>query len=208
MLLSYGKKFTDQWGATNSDELIAFWADGLAGFSHAELKRGKEALDGREWPPTLPEFKKLCRPPVNELTAYYEAIAGLEARGKGEEGSWSHPALYWAASSMRKDLESSTYSQVKDRWGAVLRAQLDAGAWADIPPPRVMLPPPEVSKNAKKHAENMLHQLGAAGIFNDNRDHRAWAKKILEREKRGDKSLSSLQIRFAREAMGLEVTAA
>lgn len=34
------------------------------------------------------------------------------------------------------------------------------------------------------------------------RDDKAWAKRILYREEHGDKSLLSIQVRFAREAMG------
>jgi hypothetical protein len=34
-------------------------------------------------------------------------------------------------------------------------------------------------------------------------DHKAWAKRILYREERGDKTLSTLQVQFAKEAMGL-----
>ncbi len=40
-------------------------------------------------------------------------------------------------------------------------------------------------------------------------DHKAWAKRILYRDERGDKDLTSLQINFARMAMDIkdEVTA-
>lgn len=33
------------------------------------------------------------------------------------------------------------------------------------------------------------------------RDFKAWAKRILWREERGDKDLTSIQLKFAREAM-------
>jgi hypothetical protein len=34
------------------------------------------------------------------------------------------------------------------------------------------------------------------------RDDKAWAKRILYREERGDKSLTPIQVRFARDAIG------
>lgn len=164
MLLSYGKKFTDQWGGAETDELIEHWGLELAGYSGAEIKRGLDALAGKEWPPTLPEFKKMCRPPVSDTAAYYEAIAGLEARGKGEPGNWTHPAIYWAAASMRVELMTSTFAQVQDRWTVALTGQMKMGAWADIPPPRVLLAAPDASPAAKANSEKMLRALQAQGI--------------------------------------------
>lgn len=35
-------------------------------------------------------------------------------------------------------------------------------------------------------------------------DHLAWAKRIVWREERRDPTLSSLQVRFAKEALGIE----
>jgi hypothetical protein len=207
MLLEYGKKFTDQWGGADTDELIAHWARELAGYTGPEMKRGLAGLDNREWPPTLPEFKKMCRPPVNEMTGYYEAIAGLEQRGKGEFGVWTHPAIYWAANFLRVDLMSQTYAQVKDRWNAILKSQMERGEWADIPPARVLLPTPDVSPAAKENATKMLAELGAQGItkkVTDRTDHKRWAKLILQRLADGDKTLSMLQIQFAKTAMDLK----
>lgn len=207
MLLEYGKKFSDQWGGADTDELIAHWANELAGYTGEEIKRGLAAMAGRDWPATLPEFKKMCRPPVNEMAAYYEAIAGLEARGKGEMGEWSHPAIYWAASYLKADLMSQTYSQVKDRWNALLKGQMERTEWAPIPQARVLLPPPDVSPAAKAHAEKMIADLNAKGIIkavNDTRDHKLWAKRILERLSNGDKTLSMIQIKFAKMAMDIK----
>lgn len=39
-------------------------------------------------------------------------------------------------------------------------------------------------------------------------DHKAWAKRILWREARGDKTLLAIQVRFAREAMEVKQEAA
>lgn len=207
MLLEYGKKFTDQWGGADTDELIAHWAHELAGYTVLEIQRGLAGLDTREWPPTLPEFKKMCRPPVSDMTAYYEAIAGLEARGKGEFGTWTHPAIYWAANFLRADLMGQTYAQVKDRWNAILKSQMERGEWAEIPVARVLLPVPDVSPAAKAHAEKMLADLNAKGIIKkpkDTTDHKRWARRILERQANGDKDLSMIQIQFAKTAMNVK----
>lgn len=39
-------------------------------------------------------------------------------------------------------------------------------------------------------------------------DHKYWARKILAREARGDKSLTSIQVRFAREALDVRAEVA
>lgn len=206
MLLDYGKKFTDQWGGADTDELIAHWAHEMAGYTGIEIKRGLDAMKARDWPATLPEFKKMCRTPVNDLMTYHEAVAGLEARGKGEVGVWSHPAVYWAASLLRVDLMGQTYAQVKDRWAAVLKGQMERTEWADIPAPRVLLPAPDTSPEAKAHAAKMVQELGAVGITKtatDRIDHKRWARNILARLEGGDKSLLLLQIQFAQAAMNV-----
>lgn len=203
MLLDYGKKFGDQWAETSMDTLISHWSRELAGYSGAELKRGLDALATREWPPTLPEFKKLCRRPLDSTTAYYEAVAGVQARAAGEYGKWSHPAIYWAAMPLAFDLGNQTFSQIKPRWEAALHEQMDKGEWPEIPQAMVALPAPGKTKTSREEASQRLRELGATGIVKDawGNDPKRWAKKLLEREANGDKTLMPIQIRFAHEAL-------
>ena len=96
---------------------------------------------------------------------------------------------------------------MKDRWNAILKSQMERGEWAEIPVARVLLPTPDISPEAKKHAEKMLADLSAKGITKtpkDNRDHKLWAKRILERLSNGDKTLSMIQIQFAKTAMEIK----
>ena len=205
MLLEYGKRFGDQWEKADMDKLIAHWANELAGYSRAELKRGVDALSTREWPPTLPEFKKLCRRPLDATAAYYEAIAGTQERANGKYGKWSHPAIYWAAMPLSFDLREQTYSQIKTRWEAALNEQLDKGEWPEIPQPMVALPAPGKTKTSREEAAQRLRELGATMVVKDFRggDARGWAKNLLEREAPGE-SLLPIQSRFAREALDIK----
>jgi hypothetical protein len=205
MLLDYGKKFSDQWGGADTDALIAHWSRELAGYSGAELKRGLDALSNRDWPPTLPEFKKLCRRPIDAATAYYEAVAGVQARASGEYGKWSHPAVYWAAMPLSFDLKEQTYSQIKGRWEAALAEQMDKGEWPEIPQPMIALPAPGKTKTSREEASQRLRELGATTIVKDHRggDMRDWAKRLLEREAAGEQLLP-IQSRFAREALDIK----
>lgn len=205
MLLDYGRKFSEQWGGADTDALIAHWSRELAGYSGAELKRGLDALSTRDWPPTLPEFKKLCRRPLDSTTAYYEAVAGVQARAAGEYGKWSHPAIYWAAMPLSFDLGNQTYSQIKPRWEAALHEQLDKGEWPEIPQPMVALPAPGKAKTSREEAAQRLRELHATGIVKDasGNDPKRWARLILEREAAGEAVLP-IQARFAREALNTQ----
>lgn len=203
MLLSYGKKFTDQWGATETDELVAHWANELAGYLPLEIARGIKALETKDWPPTLPEFKKLCRSPLDPIKAYYEAVAGVQARAAGEYGKWSHPAVYWAAMPLAFDLGSMTFSQIKQRWEAALDEQMERGEWAEIPQAMLALAAPSKT-SSRQQAADMLRKLRATAVVKtgpDGRDPKLWAKTILERAARGDKDLLAIQVSFAKEAL-------
>jgi hypothetical protein len=158
----------------------------------------------REWPPTVPQLADACNPPVDAAMAYHEALAGLEARGKGEVGVWSHPAIFWAATGLSRDLASQPGQFMKDRWAAALKSQLARGTWEPVPPPRVLLPAPGKSQTSPDEAQRMLAKLGASGITktaNSKIDCKAWAKKIIERNELGDKSLKPFQVKEARIAL-------
>lgn len=206
MLLTYGKRFGDMWAGSTVDALIDFWVRGLRGYTPREIKRGIEAMETRPWPPTLPEFKAMCRPPVEPMAAYYEAVAGVEARACGQSGRWSHPAIYWAAMPLAFDLGSQTYSQIKPRWERALATEMDKGQWPEVPAPMLALTAPGVgvAHMTRENAEQALRKLRATVATKtaaSNIDHRAWAKRIVEREARKDKTVSLLQVRMAREAI-------
>lgn len=183
------------------------WAEGFSedGITLQEVAAGIKACRKMfAWPPSQAEFTKACRPVADASISYYEAVAGLEARGKGEMGTWSHPSVFWAATLMSRDLMTQTYSQVKDRWAAILKAQCERTEWAEIQPPRVALPAPGDAKLSAEAAGQMLRDLEAAGITkqsSDKFDHNHWAKKIINRIANGDKTIGLIQAKFAREAL-------
>lgn len=204
MLLDYGKKFTDQWAGPDPDKLIAHWSRELAGYTPAELRRGYDALAGLDWPPSLPQFKKLCRSGVDSLVAYYEAVAGVNARDRGDMGEWSHPAIFWAASRMAFDLKGQSYSSIKERWEAMLQTELAKGEWAAIPQPALALAAPGKTHLSREEAVKRLaelHATAAVKTTNTKHDYRAWIGKVLERAKKKDSTLPHISLRFAKEAL-------
>lgn len=156
-----------------------------------------------DYPPNVQQFSNACLPPVDITNAYYEAVAGIEARGKGEVGTWSHPAIYWAASKLSRELMNMPSAAIKGRWEATLKAELAKGAWESVPPAREQLPAPGASQLSREDAAAMLAQLGALGIMKkpNDFDHLRWARLVIERHANGDKRVTIATINAAREAL-------
>jgi hypothetical protein len=72
----YGHKWSSSFGESDTDNT---WAKGLADLTVDELKKGFIACvkSGEAWPPTLPEFRILCRPAQRVNEAMYRAPANL-----------------------------------------------------------------------------------------------------------------------------------
>ena len=56
----FGTKWTNAYGAKPDPNNV--WANALSGLTQKDLSRGLKRLgdSGAEWPPTAPEFRKLC----------------------------------------------------------------------------------------------------------------------------------------------------
>lgn len=206
---AYPKKWRDNFpGQQSIDNWCESWVEAFEeeGVTPADVRVGlKECRRRFAWPPSCAEFIQACKPFSDPAAAYHEAVAGLQARGKGELGVWSHPSVFWATGGLSRELMEQTYGQVKDRWAAALSRQLARGAWEDIPPPRLQLPAPGKGVLSKECAEQFLRDVGAAGIIKtpESSDPKRWARRIMERAARGDKSLTLVQLHNAEEALGL-----
>jgi len=200
MLFTYGKKFSDQWAGADPRKLKMHWARKMFSLTNEEMRRGVEAMRKKDWPPTLNEFMSLCKPPIDSTVAYYEAIEGLAERERGNIGTWSHPAIFWASAKMASDLKSLTYSGIKARWEKALTEEIEKGKWAEIPKPTIALPAPGKAELSKEQATKMLSQLGASGILKKSGNPKRWAKRILERVAAGE-VMPDVSVRFAREAL-------
>jgi len=138
----YGQKFTDQWRGVDPTYLKSVWSEELASFSVDEIKRGLAACRTRPWPPTLPEFLSLCRPPIDPESAFIEAVRELRKRETNED-TWSHPAIFWATRLFAtQDLMGMPYVGIKNRWTKALNEQLELGTWPEIPQRMIELPSP------------------------------------------------------------------
>lgn len=60
MLLSYGKRFTDQWSGLKKGQVIDKFVQKLSGITFEQFNRGLIRLETSGWPPSVNEFKDWC----------------------------------------------------------------------------------------------------------------------------------------------------
>ena len=207
----YGARFTQQWQGLTPRELKSSWETHLHGLQEAEVMAGLQACLSRDWPPTLPEFLRLCRPWLHPEAAYHEAVAGLAARRRGEPGRWSHPAVYWAAvAASTHDLLNSTYGAMKARWERAYADSLQQTRWDPVPPVVPELAAPVHDRAARARAEAALARILATQTQapRGDRDSRAWARQILTEQARGGgKRYSTGVLEMAGRALAIEAGA-
>lgn len=142
--------YPNRWRAAFANEQsVANWRDAWAlafvdeGLTMEDVavavKRCRSKFD---WPPSLPEFLKLCAVTVEPESAFYEAVAQMRNRAASVADVWSHPAIYWAAMDFGTwDLRSVPYERGKARWGRILSEKL-AQRCEPVPAPMMALPAP------------------------------------------------------------------
>ena len=74
MIAHYGTRFADMWRDANICDVKAVWAEKLGGFADRPdaIKYALGCLEGREWPPSLPEFLADCRRAPRPVTLALE----------------------------------------------------------------------------------------------------------------------------------------
>lgn len=164
----YGALWADRYGAFPRARVMRSWAEDLADMTRDELTRGVSACRDRKFPPTLPEFRELCRPALDYERAFIEAVEQMRKRETGDD-EWSTPAVYWAAVKVGGDLRAYPYPSIKGRWMAALDDAIEGISTgklpADVPQRREALPapgqcsvPPEVAKQRLANIRDMLAQ--------------------------------------------------
>lgn len=208
----YGNQFLDKFRSghavdgldTGTENMKRVWTEKLRsrGMTVGDMKRGLAKCDRVKFPPSWSEFLELCKPSVDPLVAYYEAVAGVQARAKGEMGIWSHPAIFWAATPLSFDLGNQTYSQIKPRWDRALAEQMERGEWEAIPEPLLALPEP--APMSREEAAQRLQEVGAASVTKEPStptDHKRWARLAMEDLKHGGKRYPAVTYKMAKEAL-------
>lgn len=194
----YGDLWANRYGAFPRERVKRTWAEDLADLTRGELARGVEACRSVTFAPTLAEFRKLCRPPIDFEAAYREAADEMAQREAGRD-SWSHPAIFYAAAKIGAfDLRNSTWGGIEKRWRKVLQAELDKGEWPAIPERALALEAPKVTQATREEAAKRLQAMGATVQTQGSKE---WAHRLMERIARGDTSVPAVAERYAKEAI-------
>lgn len=155
----YGKKFTDFWGGADQKQIASIkriWAEDLSGYSAEEIKTGLDKCKENDYPPTMPQFLKMCRPLINYEASFAEAVKQLHLRKEALD-NWSAPAIYYAAITMHHELSNCSYASVKDRWRNAIDTAVENIKCGKIPNevPLVILAPEEIKITPEKAKENL-----------------------------------------------------
>lgn len=155
----YGSKFADLWSGCDIPGVKAVWDHELAGHTSEELARGIAACRTRDWPPTLPEFLKLCRPALDYERAFLEAVEQMRRREIGDD-RWSSAAVFWAAGKLGSDIHAHPYNALKARWQKALDEAVEdikAGrSPSEVPQRRASLPPPGQCSVSREEARRRI----------------------------------------------------
>lgn len=103
----FGDKLARRWEGQSPEAVKAEWAEALAGFSGTEILVGLNSARPLDWPPTLGEFMRLCRPEPP-----YEDLFIAAQLGHRDD-----PVSYWAARAYGTyELRVATWPKARARW--------------------------------------------------------------------------------------------
>ena len=193
----YGDLWATRYGSFPRSRVKQTWAEDLGDLSGEEVARGVAACRSAKFPPTLPEFRALCRPPIGFEIAFHEAVQQMSARESGKD-RWTSPAIFWAAVTIGAfDLRNGSWQSLEKRWRKVLQAEIDKGEWQPIPVRAVALPAPPVTKESREAAERTLKALG---VKLKECGDKAWAQRIIDRAAAGE-PVAYQALKMAKEAL-------
>jgi hypothetical protein len=168
--------YPHKWrSAFANQQAIQNWRDAwaakfdCAGLSPKEVSDGIDrCTDMYDWPPSLPEFLKACRPSIDCERAFIEAVEQMRIRSSGLD-SWSSPVVYWAAASLGSDLSNNHYGAISKRWAAALdkaSARIKSGELPNVVPARLeALPEPgQQSVSEEQAIENIAKLKQILGV--------------------------------------------
>jgi hypothetical protein len=157
----FGYRWASAYGTTDQS---GTWSKGLAGLTAEDIGRGvRRVIDlGMEWPPSLPEFRKLCEPDEVDL--------GLptmdQAYRAASRRDWSlHPAVYHAAKivgvwDLEQKPEHITRPRFADAWESIIK-RIRSGEMLEGPidAPRIERSKESRQAYGRHHLENIRQML-------------------------------------------------
>jgi len=148
----YAQKFSSLFATPNAiDNWKNVWGEGLADLTAEQLAKGLRECLKYDWPPSLPEFRKLCVD-CDAEKLYWAAM--YEIGKPRSERLWGKLA-FWAAQRFGEfDLKHSSWDTAKTRWSAIIDDMHDQPL-PEVPEYREALPSPGKIHNAETARKNI-----------------------------------------------------
>jgi len=169
--------YPHKWrSAFTSEQAIQNWRESWAeafieeALTPHEIKAGIVACRKiYDWPPSLTEFIRACRPTLSHEQAHAEAVKQMRLREEGQD-HWSSPAIYWAAVKIGAfDLFNVPYAVIKQRWQRALDEAMARTDLPEIPPRLAALPPPgrttTTIEQGRKRMEEIMARFCTAKVI-------------------------------------------
>ncbi len=159
--------YPNRWRAAfTSEDAVQNWRESWAeafveeGITPHQVADGIRACRRQfDWPPSLTEFLKACKPHIDPETAFAEACEQMRARDTGTD-KWSSPAVYWAAVEFGSwELRHASWDRAKSRWTRILTEKLAQADLPEVPPRREALPAPGQTRANPEKVREMLDAL-------------------------------------------------
>lgn len=160
---AYGSKFADMWSGVDAAQVKSVWVCGLGGLTGEEIAKGLElCITTKPFPPTMPEFRNLCRPVLDMHSMLLVAIREMAHRRNREQENWPNNRLFWAAQRLAHELRSTEKPELLLKRFEL--AWFDAAGDADKPipesSPENAIPAPAKSYLSKEEAKQRADQIG------------------------------------------------
>jgi hypothetical protein len=176
------QNWRESWAEAFEDERI----------TPQDIAAGLKACRKRhDWPPSLPEFIRACKPPVDYETLFAGSAVSVST------GKWENRLAYWATQSVGSfEVRNEPYVRMKTRWTKAIDELLEDGELPEIPPGREALPAPGKQSISKEEAAMRVNELG---LDPKRKEPKAWARMILE----SPAVYPAISIAFAKQALGV-----
>ncbi|MDE3023620.1 MAG: hypothetical protein KGI54_17540, partial [Pseudomonadota bacterium] len=137
---------------------LSTWSEGLAGLTTLEIQTGLQSSLNVEWPPSLPQFRNLCKPLPD-----YESLFNEACRECGKHAAnrkWTNRMSYHAANVFGHfELKNATWSAAKIRWTKIIDELRAIGDLDPIPEYRDAIPAPGRTTPDMKRINHYLATL-------------------------------------------------
>lgn len=133
----FGAKFTSQFDDPKFYNIwLVTWANGLKGLTKTQMLEGLKKCVDLAWPPSIGEFRALCRSEhqPNYETLFHEAAKLAAQQVHGVEVNWPSALLYWSAEAFGWDeLRFATWGNCQRQWTAAVDEMLKEEILPPIP---------------------------------------------------------------------------